>query len=371
MTEMGFYKVIIVDDEPIIREGLRKHVNWEALGLEVAATSDSAEAALCCAEQNPPDILVTDICMRGKDGLNLVEDLLERGIAPQVILISSYNDFSYAQRAVRLSVVREYILKPVDIDQLSALLKEIKKELDQRKSSANASPLLPESVTVSAYRTFLRDIRMKGYDRYQLAQYIKSGDSQKAMDIWEDAEEIMTSSSTAFPVLKRFCSSFLVSLISDGILDEEDCAQNDPLKLLESCGSREDMISCISGLIRQKSEAICQRSHSVRSKLIEISLQIIEREYCNPDFNLTVLAAELNVAPNYLSSRFKDEMGVGFMKYRLEKQMEKAKLLLSNPVYKIYSISSMVGFLDEKYFSKQFKRYTGDTPKDYRNNRTS
>ena len=84
-----------------------------------------------------------------------------------------------------------------------------------------------------------------------------------------------------------------------------------------------------------------------------------------------MLAAALNVTPNYLSSRFKDELGVGFMKYRLEKQMERAMLLLANPANKIYLISSMVGFLDEKYFSRQFKKYTGDSPKDYRNKRTS
>lgn len=367
---MGLYKVLIVDDESIIREGLRKHVNWNELGLEVTGTANSAESALVCAEQNAPDILVTDICMRGEDGLNLVEDLLERGISPQVILISSYNDFSYAQRAVRLSVVREYILKPIDIDQFSALLKQIKEELDHR-SDRNRSASLPESISVSIYRTFLKDLKMKGYDRYHLVQHIKAGHTQEVTDIWKAAEEIMMASVTSFSIIKRFCSSFVISLISDGVLDEEDSCQNDPVKYLETCINKDDMISYVFSLIRQKSESICRRSYSIRSKLIETSLQIIEKEYCNPDFNLTVLAAMLNVAPNYLSSRFKEELGTGFMKYRLEKQMEQAKLLLSNPVYKIYSISSMVGFVDEKYFSKQFKRYTGDTPKDYRNNRTS
>lgn len=338
--------MLIVDDESIIREGLRKHLRWSDLGPEVISAADSAQAALECAEQNAPDIFVTDICMRGKDGLDLVEDLLEWGISPQVILISSYNDFSYAQRAV---------------------------------SSAFAS--LPESIPVSMYRTFLQALRMKGYDRYHLLQHIKAGHTQEVMDIWNAAEEIMLNPDISFSVIKRFCSGFVVSLISDGILDKEDSLQDgpadcdlakyDPVKYLENCTDKSDMTACVSRLIRQKSEAISQRSHFVRSKLIETGLQIIEKEYCNPDFNLTVLAAMLNVAPNYLSSRFKEELGVGFMKYRLEKQMEKAKLLLSNPIYKIYSISSMVGFVDEKYFSKQFKRYTGDTPKDYRNNRAS
>lgn len=367
---MNYYNVLIVDDENIIREGLRKHVNWEELGLKVTAVADCAESALIYAEQCPPDILITDICMRGKDGLDLVEDLLERNITPQVILISSYNDFSYAQRAVRLSVVREYILKPVDIGKLSALLKDLHDTLETMRKE-NLSLHIPEVISVSAYRSFLQEIRLKGYNRYQLVQLIKAGENEQVMDMWKNAEQIMLSPHTSIGTLKRFCFSLVVSLISDGVFQEEDPGDQDPIKTIEQCSTREEITSYISGLLSSQSPEKCKKNLPVRSKLIETGLQIIEREYCNPDFNLTVLAAALNVAPNYLSSRFKDEMGIGFMKYRLEKQMEKAKLLLSDPVYKIYSISSMVGFLDEKYFSKQFKKYTGDTPKDYRNKRTT
>ena len=69
--------------------------------------ADGAESALEIARRRAPDILITDICMRSKTGFDLIEDLLELGLSPQVILISSYNDFSYAQRAVRLNVVRQ------------------------------------------------------------------------------------------------------------------------------------------------------------------------------------------------------------------------------------------------------------------------
>lgn len=362
---MNFYNVLIVDDETIIREGLKKHIDWENLGMKVCGTADSAEAALACAESTPPDILITDIRMRGRDGINLVEDLLERGITPLVILISSYNDFSYAQRAVHLSVVREYILKPVDLPNLVELLARTRQELDRRSN-------LPEPVPVATYRTFLQQLRAEGYDRYQLSAFIRSGDASSALTMWDKVPQISLSPAVPFSILRRFCSSLILSLIADGIFDENDFLQHDPVRFLESCTKKEEVYDYIRQAIEQKCAAIAgQRSGTPRSKLIDACLQIIEREYCNPDFNLTVLSAELNVAPNYLSSRFKDEMGVGFMKYRLEKQMEKAKLLLGNPIYKIYSVSGMVGFTDEKYFSKQFKRYTGDSPKDYRNNRTS
>lgn len=360
---MRYYNVLLVDDESIIREGLKKHLDWNSLGMQICATADSAEAALLCAEQNPPDLLITDIRMGGKDGISLVENLLERGITPLVILISSYNDFSYAQRAVHLSVVREYILKPIDINKLSELLADIHHELEARFQA-------PEPIPMSMYRTFLQHLRATGYDRYELASNIRMGHTDKVTAMWQNAEGALLSSSVTFAILKRFCSSLILSLITDGIFDENDFPEHDPVWFLDTCTQKETINSYIFKLILQKSSHIAIRSCSPQSKLIETSLQMIENEYCNPDFNLTVLSAELNVAPNYLSSRFKDEMGVGFMKYKMEKQMEKAKLLLGNPVYKIYSVSEMVGFTDEKYFSKQFKKYTGCTPKEYRNSRT-
>ena len=132
------YSVLIVDDEMLIREGLRRHLDWATLDMEVIGVADGAERALEIARRRAPDILITDICMRSKTGFDLIEDLLELGLSPQVILISSYNDFSYAQRAVRLNVVREYILKPVDTDALSALLHKLRGELDLRPAPRRA-----------------------------------------------------------------------------------------------------------------------------------------------------------------------------------------------------------------------------------------
>lgn len=109
---------------------------------------------------------------------------------------------------------------------------------------------------------------------------------------------------------------------------------------------------------------------NVQSKLVSSSLELINRSYCDPKFNLTTLAAQLGVTPNYLSIRFKEETGVGFMKYLLDKQMTQAKLLLADPKYKVYEVSVMVGFHDEKFFSRQFKKLVGVTPREYRNQRT-
>ncbi len=358
---MIFHKVLIVDDEPIIREGLQNHVNWQKLGLQVVYAAQSAEDALAFAVQTPPDILITDICMGGKDGLTLIADLLEKGIAPQVILISSYSDFSYAQRAIKFSVVKAYILKPVDLNNLYEILKSTKQSiLDNEVDSSN-------SVSMIKYREFLQALAQNNYDRNEFIHHLMSGRQDESENYLDIIQSTAKETHVAFSLLKFFFANITVSLVANTLISEKALAELDPIKTIENCTTSKMLFDSVKGIVSFVCTLVNSKKNNVKSALIINSLKIIDTEYCNTNFNLTSLASTLNVAPNYLSTLFKEEVGIGFMKYRLDKQMEKALVLLSDSTNKIYTISNLVGFQDEKYFSKQFKRYYGSTPKDYRN----
>ncbi len=359
---MHLHKVIIVDDEPIIREGLKKHVNWNELGLEVIYVAKSAEEAFLFAIENPPDILITDICMGGKDGLTLISDLLDKGIAPQVILISSYSDFTYAQRAIKFSVVKAYVLKPVDLDNLNDILKSTKQlleenDLDQRNNS----------ISMVKYKEFLQLLTHNNYDRNEFMHHLMSGRQSEAEAILNIIQNTSDEADVDFSTLKFFFTSITISLVANTFISEKTIEESDPVKIIENCANKKTVFDSMNEIISFVCTVVNNNKSSVKSALIVNSLRIIDCEYCNANFNLTTLATTLNVAPNYLSTLFKEEVGIGFMKYRLDKQMEKALVLLRDSTNKIYTISSSVGFQDEKYFSKQFKRYYGATPKDYRN----
>jgi len=110
-------RVMIVDDEIIIREGLAKVIDWEILGLTLLEPAESAEVAIGRIAKEKPDILLTDIRMGRKDGLMLAEEA--RAILPdiEIIIFTGYDDFAYAQRAIRQNV-DDYLLKtsrPEDI----------------------------------------------------------------------------------------------------------------------------------------------------------------------------------------------------------------------------------------------------------------
>lgn len=124
------YKVVLVDDEPIIAEGLRNVINWAEYGCEVVASASDAVSGAEAIREYRPDILFTDIKMPGDDGLTMLAGL--RGEFPrmQIAVLTGYRDFEYAQRAIRLGVSR-FLLKPSKMDELTEALEYMTAALDK------------------------------------------------------------------------------------------------------------------------------------------------------------------------------------------------------------------------------------------------
>ncbi len=121
-------KVLIVDDENIIREGLKYLIDWEEYGFSVVATASNGKEGLAAIEAHHPDLVITDIKMPEQTGLEMVETAKERFDYPfYSIILSGYSEFEYAQQAVSLGFT-SYLLKPVDEEELIAVLKTIQEE---------------------------------------------------------------------------------------------------------------------------------------------------------------------------------------------------------------------------------------------------
>ncbi|MEK3712882.1 helix-turn-helix domain-containing protein [Paenibacillus sp. FSL R7-0333] len=116
--------------------------------------------------------------------------------------------------------------------------------------------------------------------------------------------------------------------------------------------------------MQQLSRALTDRQQKERNPMTEI-VKYIEQNYPS-DLSLQEVAGKFQVSREYVSRRFKQEYGINFSDYIVSVRIEKAKLLMQNPGLKLAQISEMVGFHDVKYFSKVFKKHTGHSPKDYR-----
>ena len=94
------YKMLIVDDEELIRRGLLKKIGWKNYGFEVVGDAGNADEALRLVETLQPDLLITDIRMPGKNGLELIAECRNRNPEMLIVILSAYDDFSYAQDAL-------------------------------------------------------------------------------------------------------------------------------------------------------------------------------------------------------------------------------------------------------------------------------
>ncbi|UUZ92457.1 response regulator [Paenibacillus sp. P25] len=123
-------RMLIVDDEPIICQGLRQTIPWDSIGAEVAGVAYDGIEALQFVAAQPVDLVLTDIHMDGMDGLELAQALKERHPQIRVIIISGYEEFEYARRAIRLGI-EDYLLKPVPIEELMAMVRRIGREISE------------------------------------------------------------------------------------------------------------------------------------------------------------------------------------------------------------------------------------------------
>lgn len=129
------FKLMIADDNPYILEELCNVIDWEDFDMCISGTFPNGRALLDAARENMPDVVLTDISMPVMDGISLATALRQLSSDVKIIFISSYADFSYAQKALQMQVF-EYILKPFDNEQLSLTmgrtLKELQTEYYQR-----------------------------------------------------------------------------------------------------------------------------------------------------------------------------------------------------------------------------------------------
>lgn len=126
---MALYRIMIVDDEEEIRDGIRRKIDWNGNGFDLAATAENGQEALELAEALRPDVVMTDIKMPFMDGLTLARHLTELLPGIKLVVFSGFDDFEYAQRCISLGVT-EYLLKPVDAAELTLVLQRLRAQLD-------------------------------------------------------------------------------------------------------------------------------------------------------------------------------------------------------------------------------------------------
>lgn len=142
------YRFLMVDDEEIVRRGFETKIDWAAQGFEFLPPCENGRDAIAAIDELAPDVVMTDIHMPHADGISVAAHVMERRPETVVVVLSGYDEFGYAQAAIRNNVF-DYVLKPVSSRELSVLLAKIKAKLDADRRSRDDETALKEMAGLS------------------------------------------------------------------------------------------------------------------------------------------------------------------------------------------------------------------------------
>lgn len=160
------YSVVVVEDEPLILNNIVKKIDHTNLGFNVIATARNGLKAQEILENLLPNVLVTDIRMPQVDGLELIRHVNEKYPSVRKVIISGYNDFEYARRAIGYNI-KDFLLKPVEEAMLSSCLMRIRVELDAEYQSLTERLLVLRSAQGDTIQMAIEKVRVFLNENYK------------------------------------------------------------------------------------------------------------------------------------------------------------------------------------------------------------
>ncbi len=169
------YKMLIVEDEKIEREGLKDLIDWGEMGIEVVNAVESGEEAVDFARNNKVDILLTDIMLTGINGLEVAEMISETNQELKVIISSGYQEFDYAKTAIDLDAYG-YLSKPLEVEELEQVFEKVlntcRKETDEKRERKRLKKIVEESLPLLKHK-FFNDLILGNPGRASIMESLK------------------------------------------------------------------------------------------------------------------------------------------------------------------------------------------------------
>ncbi len=400
-------KVLFVDDERIVSEGMRSVIDWRKNGCAPLLVAETVRQALDMIDLHQPELVITDVNMNEMDGIELATIIRERYPEIVVVVLSGYESFSYARRALEAGVVK-YLLKPLYPAELENLIAEMRTEVQVRKASRKEMDIYKPIAIESLWRSLL-------YRHYNSRDEIESKLLQTEINpdgsYWQVALfECDTKNNNVRLEILHILRGTLCPLFDieepDGswllvLCREIDAAESALLSQQThsrfGVNLRLSMGSPVDSLFKlHESERNAKRSRSLQQRagmssltawpdadcddippaletdktesqrLANKALLILEREFRNQTLSLSDVAQQLHISQAYLSRLFKKYFGAGAAEYITALRIAEAKKLLKAGAQKQSEIAFNVGYANVYYFSTQFKKATGMTPGEYK-----
>ncbi len=349
--------VVLVDDEYYFRQAMKQYIAAWPEEYRVAGESKSGKEglALICREQ--PDIILMDINMPGMNGLELAGEL-ER-IFPEdrthrkIILLTGYDEFEYARKAVRLGVF-DYLLKPIDKDQLKNCLDQASRKIDGERKQQESMRIQE----LSRSGSFFRD------NGARLVLYMRTGDLPGMESLVRNAfMEMKREQADGDFVLRR--AGDMISCAFDASWEGENGGEEMPT-LPDLSGKDADAVQEeVLRFIAERMRFLEEKRQSRKTDLPEKVMRYIGENYSCFNLTLQEMSKHFGVSKTVLCQQFRDAAGMTIGEYILQVRMLRARELFEKGCGNVAYAAEKCGYEDAGYFSKCFKKYFGISPKSY------
>lgn len=420
------YKVLLVDDEYMITEGLKRLIPFDKWDMEVVATANHADDALDYVREHPVDIVISDVNMPDKTGLEMIGEMKELLPNAYYILLSGYQEFDYVKKAMNLNVV-DYLVKPVDKVELGHLLEKI---VTQLREKVQEPEILSQQLDEEAFLTHLTPkenwwigLSKEKQGDFVIPYYVLGQDWQIVLadqefegllvmpfeapyqinfEKWKrDVEKTLfygsvnlDQSESLFsyyePIYRVIIQGNLQQIIEELTLLEKIVLENTPrvsitkqlftqfvmdvFHLFEHLKA-DDMtdivknihaITTFEDLVAYTKETLTSFFGQYRMNENVVSvLEVIGRDY-QKELSLKDISKDLFINPVYLGQLIKKETNSTFAELLNKQRIKAAQQLLLSTNDSIEDICYTVGYSNVGYFYKVFRKLCGKSPKAYR-----
>lgn len=404
-------KLVIAEDAAFEREGLVQSIPWNELGITVVGAAEDGAHAWELIKQHGPDIILTDIKMPIMDGIELSKAVNQHYPLTKIVFISGHEDFNFAMEAIK-SKVMAYILKPYTFHELTDTIRKVallcteEKRRDEQMRRIQTKfdetrPFFEEKLLQDIIHERIRDERtlnerLEYYGLYfdkpayaVLLISFEAADTMNELALGDGAylirnrpgEQIVLLNNEEALLYNRYqleaIASKLQAAASAQLQTEAAIFISRPftqlLNLAYGCKEVLEAQKRLPGAGRERpvfyDDLSSMDSMGRLDRIVSDVKRIIQSRYMDNSITLNDIANEVFMSPNYLNSLFKKATGKNINKYLIDVRITAAMDLLLKPDATVNRVAEKVGYRNVAHFSTLFKKQSGMTPLEYRDNR--
>ncbi|RXZ79097.1 response regulator [Paenibacillaceae bacterium] len=342
------YRILLVDDEVMCKKSLRKILIGANPSYHIVGEASDGMEALLLAEREQPHLIITDISMPVMDGIELIQRLRAVGREMDIIILSGYGEFEYAQEALRHGVA-DYILKPMRPEQVTQLV-------DKRFKHFVAS-------------------RQTAMNKTQLIAPVSSAAERIGNELWMANEPVMREQTEGlYHVLAHaeISPEERISLLRDAasLIQNRLMPQFQPAAWALPYDEQyyERAAAAFTEWLGQTLHEIREKRNWGKRSVIRQAMDYINENFSDSELNLEKVLTPLGISSTHFYHMLMEETGMSFIAYVTHIRLEHAKELLQHSDLKTYEVGQRCGYPDYPHFTKRFKRQIGLSPSEYRKN---